>query len=984
MFLMFKLSLEAILNLRFLKDSKSFYLLCSTSLLLFRWLSATNYMQLLHLLTVFWIIFQIVVILYIKKIVKKLGKHYFYINIFSLSIHIFNLFLVSGYDLSFFLGMEAAILIYMNLKNIPNSMIRLLLLVLIFIIFLKKYDDREIEYFQYFYFAYLLFLFQSFIAKNENLKEKETKNKELESKTRFSLSHSKSVKLNRKITVRKPYKYNTKRLSIPFFHEQNLAINIINIINQGIIVINKDFEIIYANPCSFEFFETKDLKEIKNRLFTLEENVDINESEFYKIPDLAIEQFFQNPMHFLDSKDSLIFDQIYEKANDKKKKLSLKFSRCKHDNDLNDNYQENSDSNFKGWEKRELSDNLPEGNFQKAQKNKRPITVLNYLKKLLSYCNETKELMKNNEIYDPNLMTFKETEKYTMYAKLEILEGATSTILLSFIPLVKSESTNQESSHEIMIIMRKMSCLEMKLKDGKKSQNKILGSFCHELRTPINGLINMLDLMETQISESQMLSEKLDGEFTECLTTAMISSHLLLNEIDDFIDYFAFCNELLEKSIASFDMICFFQEINKVFSYFCIKNNLDFSIVIDDQIPTRIYNDQRRLRQILYNLLSNFFIFFNHFKIILVNAIRFTNSGSITVTVDMKKNNFIKISVMDTGTGIRTEQLEKLGNIQNNLDSTNKSTSGFGLFISNVLSLLIESNDKAGKKGLKVYSQPGKGSCFCFSFKSDLNEITEDAIPSKANQNIEIEKKERLVFSPRSNSAGISEKKNLINSSSEVVTIKEISQSDEISKIMQPNSPLLDIENKKISTTDEIISSRSILSKKHLWERNVVREKTINYNSLVISDSDLSFFYGCDCPQVLIVDDVFFNIEVCRKLFKKKKIASDYANNGHEAVMKIENSLKNLNKKKFCAHCQFYKLILMDVDMPIMDGIEASREIKNLLKNTEITVDIIGLSAFHQEDIERQGREAGMVDYIVKPINSHILDDLILKYIHKC
>ena len=608
---MFKFRIGAILGkFHYFNTPQSFYLLCSTSLLIFRWLSAMNYTQILHLVTIIWIIFQIMFLLHIQKIMKKLRENYFFINILSLFIHIYNIYLVPYYDLNFFLGMEAAILIYMNFKDIHNKIIRLLILVLIFLIFLKKYG--EIEYFQYFYFPYLLFLFEYFISRNEKHKKKE-KNK-YETKTKFSFTSSKSLKkfdtLIRKSTVRKPYKYNIKRLSMPFSHEQHLAINIINIINKGIIVINKEFEIIYANPCLFEFLESKNLEEIKNRLFALEENTEINESDFYKIPEIAIENFFQNSIHFLGSKDSHNFDEISDKMKkNKKKKMSLKFSRCKRDNSSIKS-KENSETRFKEWEKRELSDNLPEGNFEKTHKNKRPKSVFNYLKKLLSYCKNTKDFMKNHEPNNDNSMTLKEIEKYSMYANLKTPDAPESTILLNFIPLLKNDSSEKESSHEIMITMSNLSGLEVKFKEGKKSQNKIMGSFCHELRTPINGLINMLDLMETQISESEFLSENLGDEFTECLSTAMISSHLLLNEIDDFIDYFAFCNEILEKSLALFDMIMFFQEINRVFSYFCIKKNLDFSIEIDERLPSQIYNDQRRLRQILYNLLSIFFFFF--------------------------------------------------------------------------------------------------------------------------------------------------------------------------------------------------------------------------------------------------------------------------------------------------------------------------------------------------------------------------------------
>ena len=138
------------------------------------------------------------------------------------------------------------------------------------------------------------------------------------------------------------------------------------------------------------------------------------------------------------------------------------------------------------------------------------------------------------------------------------------------------------------------------------------------------------------------------------------------------------------------------------------------------------------------------------------------------------------------------------------------------------------------------------------------------------------------------------------------------------------------------------------------------------------------------------------------------KISCDTASNGLEAVEKIilltndlemcdsinsdeitsnemipdsfANNENNCKNTKFCQRCKFYKLILMDIDMPIKNGIEATEEILSLLKKYR-TVNIVGLSAFDQEDIVKRSVEAGMVDFITKPIKHSKLKEIISEYL---
>lgn len=137
----------------------------------------------------------------------------------------------------------------------------------------------------------------------------------------------------------------------------------------------------------------------------------------------------------------------------------------------------------------------------------------------------------------------------------------------------------------------------------------------------------------------------------------------------------------------------------------------------------------------------------------------------------------------------------------------------------------------------------------------------------------------------------------------------------------------------------------------------------------------------CKCKKVLIVDDSPFNLEAAQIMLKKNGVESDIANNGVEAINQIKNILDG-NLSKFCNRCKFYKFILMDIDMPIKNGIETAKELKKIEKKTNFKIIIVALSAFHQEDIRKQSLEAGMIDYIIKPINQIKIKELIKKYIN--
>lgn len=183
----------------------------------------------------------------------------------------------------------------------------------------------------------------------------------------------------------------------------------------------------------------------------------------------------------------------------------------------------------------------------------------------------------------------------------------------------------------------------------------------------------------------------------------------------------------------------------------------------------------------------------------------------------------------------------------------------------------------------------------------------------------------------------------------------------------------------------ELSSHRTITNQKKIFEDKKRIPKFIVSESGILKRIETSealdrSFEKCKCKKVLIVDDSPFNLEAAQILLKKNGVESDLANNGVEALNQIK-IITESKLRKFCRRCKFYKLILMDIDMPIKNGIQTTKELKEMEQEKKIKMTIVGLSAFHQEDIRKQGMDAGMENYIIKPINQTKIKELIAKFI---
>ena len=357
---------------------------------------------------------------------------------------------------------------------------------------------------------------------------------------------------------------------------------------------------------------------------------------------------------------------------------------------------------------------------------------------------------------------------------------------------------------------------------------------------------------------------------------------------------------------------------------------------------------------------------------------------------------------------MKSEEINSLGSLLANFNSINRRTCSFGLFICNLLCLILEGKDSRTKKGLTVYSELGTGSCFTFYLKCDSISEEEDCSGKKSSSD--------YLFSSF-------KLKNSLASSSEEISNKFSSSLKEIfpSSILSEREGTKNILSKMMMkekknsiklgilcpSSDDIISRSSILVRNPGVEIKRLSTKLsrnaeipsshdrVSEINMAMNSSVRSGIEKCKCIKVLIVDDVAFNIEVCQKLLKKMNLESDSAYNGLEAMQKIQNLLtsnfiikkenssefEEKKERKFCENCKFYKIILMDIDMPIKDGIEATQDILENLRKVGLSVSIIGISAFDQDMVKVKAMSAGMKEYVTKPITFKKMNEIINKYI---
>jgi two-component system sensor histidine kinase/response regulator len=503
---------------------------------------------------------------------------------------------------------------------------------------------------------------------------------------------------------------------------------------------------------------------------------------------------------------------------------------------------------------------------------------------------------------------------------------------------------------------------------ANQAKSIFLATMSHEIRTPMNGVIGMSALLgETILTEEQRM-------FNETISTC---GETLINVINDILDFSKIESGNLELEREDFDLRSCIEDVLDIFGTKAAAVGLDLVYQIQENVPLQIVGDHLRLKQILTNLVGN--------------SMKFTERGEVCVFVHLEKTSSdgqveLRFDIRDTGIGIPEEKLNRLFKAFSQVDSSTTRKyggTGLGLAISEKLVRLMGGQ-------ISVKSQPGLGSTFSFtvSTRAGIRILVPYTFYSMAEQegktilvvddnetNLTILKRQFEFWKLKPILAGSGKEALAILSKSAdidlIITDMQMPDMDGmmLAALIREQYPPIPIillssigEEFKKDLRERFVSIMTKPIKQHILSKQIlnalqrhipVQEEKIVRNKLSVDFCERFPF------KILIAEDNKMNQHVIMHILHKMGYHPDLVKNGQEAV-------EAANQKD-------YGIIFMDMQMPVMDGLEATRIIRTTVVSQPV---IIALTANAMADDQEECLKAGMDDYICKPVK---LEELMSK-----
>ncbi|HUV51009.1 MAG TPA: response regulator [Anaerolineae bacterium] len=535
--------------------------------------------------------------------------------------------------------------------------------------------------------------------------------------------------------------------------------------------------------------------------------------------------------------------------------------------------------------------------------------------------------------------------------------------------LKNSTTSIEELNKEIAVrrqVEEELQKAKKEAEDANRAKSSFLATMSHEIRTPMNAVIGMADLLsDTPLTDMQ-------EEYLEMLT---VSANNLLNVINDILDMSKIEAGHLEIEKTEFDLRDVVELIGLGLGAKASKKGLELLCRIESDVPRYIIGDSTRLHQILINLAGN--------------SIKFTEKGEILVNVEILERDgddmVLHFSVKDTGIGIPRERLSKIFESFTQADSsTTRKYGGTGLGLT-ISKQLVEKME--GK--IWVESEIGKGSTFHFTIRSMAierpEEKKEEIVPKEVEHLrvliIDDNATNRLILRETISAWGLlpAEAKDGPSALKALELARQKGYPYQLI-LLDKNMPEMDgfetAEKTRQLPGYADISIILLTSSEEKGDRTRAKELGISnvllkpvtrsklYNSIlnvlsinkkeVPEKQKIEFALKGKPLRILLAEDNIINQKVATRILEKQGWQVFIANNGKEVV---EISAKSE-----------FDLILMDVQMPEMDGLEATTRIRKREEGTDRHIPIIALTAHAFEEDKKRCLAAGMDRYATKPI----------------
>ncbi len=473
---------------------------------------------------------------------------------------------------------------------------------------------------------------------------------------------------------------------------------------------------------------------------------------------------------------------------------------------------------------------------------------------------------------------------------------------------------------------------------ANQAKSAFLANMSHEIRTPMNAILGMSDIA---------LRHEPTAQIGECLQNIKGAAGSLLAIINDILDFSKIEAGALEIIPEAYYVESFINDIVALINVRIGRKDIEFLVEDHHSLPSMLYGDSIRIKQVLINLLSN--------------ALKFTYSGHIRLTMQTTpatkgEKTALKVCVEDTGIGIKREDLPMLFNNFSQVDTKkNRNIEGTGLGLA-ITKRLVE--EMGGF--VSVESSYGKGSCFSF----EIPQVVEDVTPLLSTKHFE-DMRVAVWLDNAAKADFLCTKLQGMGANAEVV--QDVSTVDAYTHVFMEYTKLADFDAASVPHVHILALSRNYFEGKDVPDNVSVAYAPLT-TIVVARLLEGSVYHVCDSSannktnyalkthnvRALVVDDNNINLIITQSVLEEYGIAVDTVLSGEEAI----KSVKRVH----------YDLIFMDHMMPKMDGVETTMHIRNLPDDKYRVVPIVALTANAVGDVRSEFIKAGMHDYLSKPL----------------